>query len=276
VAVRFRWTFGASSLTQVVSLAAGSPVLEFATTVDWHEDHRLLKVAFPVDVHAARATYEVQFGHVERATHSNTSYDHAQYEVCGHRWADLSEAGYGVALLNDCKYGYDIKGDVLRLSLLRASTMPDPEADRGEHRFRYALLPHAGTFQEAEVLPRAAELSVEPQARSTGTRPTGPSGAGERPSTQSLVSSSSPGVVASAVKRPDEGDGLVVRLFEAWGGRRRAQLRLAGSFGRAQLADLLERPRRELPLTDPSTLDLELGPFEIVTLLLTAPQDNPG
>jgi alpha-mannosidase len=314
VAVRFTWRFGASTLIQVVSLAAGSPVLDFATAVDWHEDHRLLKAAFPVDVRASRATFEVQYGHVERPTHGNTSWDHAQFEVGAHRWADLSETGFGVALLNDCKYGYDVKGGVLRLSLLRASTMPDPVADRGEHRFRYALVPHGGSFAEAGVIENAAGLGIDPQTRPTTPpdphAPTGPAapadvavstgpsapgevagtdapvrivgvdaatrtagfggGVGRRPGTCSLVTSSSPGAVVSAVKRADAGDALVVRLYEAWGGRRRTELHLAEPVARAQRADLLEQPEAELDLSDGgTTLDLELAPFEIVTLLLT-------
>jgi alpha-mannosidase len=263
--VRFTWRFGASTLVQVMSLAAGSPVLEFATSVDWHEDHRLLKAAFPVDVRAARATFEVQYGHVERTTHDNTSWDHAQFEVCAHRWADLSETGFGVALLNDCKYGYDVKGNVLRLSLLRASTMPDPVADRGAHRFRYALVAHAGSFADAGIIQHAAGLGIDPVAR-----PAAAAGGGGRAASMSLVTSTSPGAVVTAVKRADGGEGLVVRLYEAWGGRRRTQLRLASPVRRAQRADLLEQPESEVALTgDGTTLDLELSPFEIVTLLLT-------
>ena len=116
-------------------LDAASRTLRFECDVDWKEEHKLLKVAFPVAIRSSRATYEIQFGHVERTTHTNTSWDQARFEVCGHRWADLGEAGYGVALLNDCKYGYDIRGSVMRLSLLRSPTHPDPAADRGAHRF---------------------------------------------------------------------------------------------------------------------------------------------
>ena len=114
--------------------------------MDWHERHRFLKVAFPVTVRSTRATYEIQHGHIERPTVVNTSWDEARFEVCGHRWADLSEPGYGVALLNDCKYGYDVAGDVMRLSLLRGPGWPDPEADQGRHRFAYATLPHIGNY----------------------------------------------------------------------------------------------------------------------------------
>ena len=261
-AVRLHWSFGDSTISQVVSLAVDSPVLELDTTVDWQEEHRLLKVAFPVDIRSPRATYEVQYGNVERSTHENTSYDHAQFEVCAHRWADLSEHDYGVALLNDCKYGYDIKGDVMRLSLLRSSTMPDPQADRGHHRFRYALLPHAGSYRDADVIQRAAELGVTSQARSVGA------GAGQ-PGRRCLVASSAPGAVITAVKQADDSDDLVVRLYEAWGGRRCTQLTVDVPVTAARRADLLERPLHDLPMVDRTTIDVELSPFEIVTLLLT-------
>ena len=107
-----------------------------------------------------RATYEIQYGHVERPTHANTSWDVARFEVCAHKWADLSEPGYGVALLNDCKYGYDIAGNVIRLSLLRAPTWPDPVADRGHHHFTYRLLPHAGDLRDAGVIDAGYDLNV--------------------------------------------------------------------------------------------------------------------
>ncbi|HEY3587599.1 MAG TPA: glycoside hydrolase family 38 C-terminal domain-containing protein, partial [Myxococcaceae bacterium] len=159
-AVRFVREFGASRFSQRMRLDAGSRVLHFESEVDWQEEHKLLKVAFPVAVRSSRATYEIQFGHVERTTHSNTSWDQAKFEVCGHRWVDLGEAGYGVALLNDCKYGHDIRGSVMRLSLLRAPTHPDPTADRGRHRFTYALMPHPGDFREAGVIAAAEDLNA--------------------------------------------------------------------------------------------------------------------
>ncbi|HUJ64019.1 MAG TPA: glycoside hydrolase family 38 C-terminal domain-containing protein, partial [Acidimicrobiales bacterium] len=145
--VRFVRRFGGSTISQTMRLASGSRRLEFHTEVDWHERHRFLKVAFPVAIRAGRATYEIQHGHIERPTVANTSWDVARFEVCGHRWADLSEPGYGVALLNDGKYGYDIRGNVMRLSLLRGPGYPDPEADQGLHHFAYALLPHPGDLR---------------------------------------------------------------------------------------------------------------------------------
>ncbi|MCP4642928.1 MAG: alpha-mannosidase, partial [bacterium] len=126
-----------SVIQQDVTLYANSPRVDFVTHVDWHEKHVLLKVAFPVDVRSSRAAYEIPFATIERATHHNTAFDRGRYEVPAHKWADLSEGDYGVSLLNDCKYGYDIKDNVMRLSLLRSPVDPDPHADEGEHHFTY-------------------------------------------------------------------------------------------------------------------------------------------
>jgi alpha-mannosidase len=257
-AVRFTRKFGASTLEQRMVLDAGSRVLRFETDVDWQEEHRLLKVAFPVAVHSTRATYEIQFGHVERTTHANTSWDRARFEVCAHRWADLGEAGYGVALLNDCKYGYDILGSVMRLSLLRAPTHPDPTADRGRHRFTYALMPHPGDFREAGVIAAAEALNAPLRVVSSGL---------DAGAERSLIEVDTPQVVVEAIKRAEDSDAIIVRLYEAWGGRCRAGLRTSLPAKRATLCDLLERERSEVSVRD-GELDLELGPFKIVTLKL--------
>ena len=140
-----------SEYVQRISLAHNSPRLDFETTIDWHERHVLLKVAFPVDVLTPVATYEIQWGNVQRPTHRNTSWDWARFETCAQKWVDLSEGDYGVSVLNDCKYGHDIRDNVIRISLLRSPTMPDPEADQGEHRFAYSLLPHTGTWGETTI-----------------------------------------------------------------------------------------------------------------------------
>ncbi|MBZ0302528.1 MAG: alpha-mannosidase, partial [Anaerolineae bacterium] len=135
-----------SPLVQRISLGYHSARLDFDTWIDWHERHVMLKVAFPVDVLTPVATYEIQWGNVERPTHWNTSWDWARFETAAQKWMDLSEGDYGVSLMNDCKYGHDVRGNVMRISLLRAPTNPDPEADQGEHRFAYSLLPHAGRW----------------------------------------------------------------------------------------------------------------------------------
>jgi alpha-mannosidase len=268
-AVRFRRRFGAaSSLGQTVVLTAGSRRLDFVTDVDWHERHRFLKVAFPVAVHADRATFEVQFGHVSRPTHENTPWEQARFEVCAHRWADVSEAGYGVALLNDCKYGYDVRGDVLRLSLLRAPTAPDPECDQGRHRFTYALLPHAGDPFAGGVLEAASALNTPLTVLPVDVHP------GPLPPSQSFVSVDDPGFVVVAVKRADDGSGdVVVRGYEAYGGRRRVRLRLAMPFDAAYRTDLLERLRGPVPVDD-GAVCLTVRSFELVTLRLTVPAEQ--
>jgi alpha-mannosidase len=264
--VRFRRRFGRSGMDQTVALRPGSRRIDFVTEVDWHERHRLLKVAFPVDVRADHATYEIQFGHVRRPTHRNTSWEQARFEVCAHRWADLSEAGYGVALLNDCKYGYDVQGNVLRLSLLRAPTAPDPECDQGRHRFTYALLPHAGDPFAGGVLEEASALNTP-----LTLAPVAP-GAGPLPPSASFVSVDDPGFVVVAVKRADDGTGdVVLRGYEAAGGRRRARLRVALPFTGATRTDLLERPRPGGEVAvEGDEICLSLRPFELVTLRLSS------
>jgi alpha-mannosidase len=257
-AVRFTREFGRSRFTQRMVLDAGSRVLRFESHVDWHEDHKLLKVAFSVAIRSPRATYEIQFGHVERTTHTNTSWDQARFEVCGHRWADLGEAGFGVALLNDCKYGYDVRGSVMRLSLLRAPTHPDPTADRGGHQFTYALMPHPGDFREAGVIAAAEDLNAPLRIVR---------GNGQADPSRSLIEVDTPRVVVEAIKRAEDSDATVVRLYEAWGGRSKARLRTTLPARRAFLCDLLERDLEEIPVSD-GEIELELTPFKILTLKL--------
>jgi alpha-mannosidase len=258
-AIRVRRSFGRSTLEQVVSLDAGSRRLDFATTVDWRERHRLLKVAFPVGVHSPRATYEIQYGHVERPTHANTSWDWARFEVCAQTWADLAEPDYGVALLNDCKYGYDIAGNVMRLSLLRSPTAPDPEADQGEHAFTYSLFPHAGDLRRGGVIEAAhalnSPLRVVPASGASAARP----------SSASLLGVDRAGVIVGAVKRADDGDDLIVRLYEAYGQRHTARLETGRPIQGVAEVDLLERPLTPL-LADGSGVVLTFRPFEIKTL----------
>jgi alpha-mannosidase len=257
-AVRLTRKFGSSTLEQRMVLDAGSRVLRFETEVDWQEEHKFLKVAFPVAVRSPRATYEIQFGHVERSTHTNTTWDQARFEVCAHRWADLGEPGYGVGLLNDCKYGYDIQGSVMRLSLLRAPTHPDPAADRGKHRFTYALMPHPGDFRDAGVIAAAEDLNNPLRVVRGGIS------VGDR---RSLIEVDKPQVVVEAIKRAEDSDAVIVRLYEAWGGRCRARVRTSLPASRAFLCDLLERNRAEIEVRD-GQLELEVTPFKVLTLKL--------
>ncbi len=250
--------FGESWLFQTMALDAASRVLRFETFVEWQERHKMLKVAFPVTVSAREATYEIQFGHIRRPTHEDTSRARAMFEVCAQRWADLGDSNYGVALLNDCKHGYDIHGSVMRLSLLRGPTHPDPTADLGGHQFTYALMPHPGDFREAGVIEAAEDLNCPLLPAHGNLLPA---------STRSLIELDTRQVMVEAIKRAEDSDSTIVRLYEAWGRPCQTQVRTTLPASRAFLCDLLERNREELSVND-GMLDLELEPFKILTLKL--------
>ena len=283
-AVRIVRRHGRSTIEQRLVLRAGSPSLEFETVADWHEPRQLLKAAFPVAVHSPRATFEVQFGHLERPTHANTTWDQARFEVCAHTWADLSESGFGVALLNDCKYGHDVRGNVMRLTLLRCPTWPDPVADQGRHEFTYAVMPHAGDAAAGGVVAAAHGLNSPLRVRTlaagagAGVEARAPEPAGAAAAEASVVTVDDPGAVVTAVKRPDRGPGVVVRLYEAFGGRRTARVRwglpASGTLSVTEV-DLLERPTGRPVERDGATAVVELGPFEIRTLLFRD-EGGPG
>ncbi len=236
----------ASTMRQVVRLDAGARRLELHCEVDWRESHTMLKVLFPVAVRSPNATYQMQFGCTERPTHYSTSHDLARYEVPGHRFADLSEHGFGVALLTDCKYGYSTYGNEMRISLLRAPTEPDPQADIGRHVFAYAVMPHAGGWREAGVVGEAARFETPLRWAPGAAEP------------RSFLSVDDPNLVLDTVKRAEDSDALVVRLYEAHGARGTARLRdrravhrgglvqPAGGSGRAA-RDGRRRDRPRLP-----------------------------
>jgi alpha-mannosidase len=244
----------ASRLRQTFRLDAGARRLEVHTNADWHEAHRLLKVAFPLAVRADRATYETAFGATRRPTHYSTRHDLARYEVPGHRFADLSEHGFGVALLTDCKYGYSAFADTLRISLLRAPKAPDPGADMGEHAFAYAILPHTGGWQDGGVVAEARAFNAPLRW-----------GAGLGPGAWAQVDA--PGLVLDTIKLAEDSDALVLRLYEAHGGRGHARVRLGVPFTSARRANLLEDD------IGPATIDgdaivVDYRPWEILTLLV--------
>jgi alpha-mannosidase len=243
-----------STGTQIVRLDADSGRLEFDWTVDWHESQKLLKVCFPVDVHSPNATYEMQFGTVERPTHFTTTFDLARFEVPGHRWSDLSEHGFGVALLTDSKYGYSTFGNELRISLLRAPKMPDETADMGEHRFRYAVFPHEGGWQDGGVVAEALDLNLPMRM--------------EPVALESVFSLDTTDLVLDTVKLAEREDALVLRLYETHGGRGRARLAIGVDASSATRANLLEDPQGEALSLVGSGLELDYRPYEIITLLL--------
>jgi len=250
-----------SDYVQRISLAYNSPQLDFDTTIDWRERHILLKVAFPVEILTPVATYDIQWGNVQRPTHHNTSWDWARFETCAQKWVDLSEGDYGVSLLNDCKYGHDIRDKVMRISLLRAPTYPDPEADQGEHRFAYSLLPHAGGWNESTIA--AAYGLNDPLIVWEG----GKSAITQQPAASGLISSDHANIIVETVKRAEDGNGIIVRLYESQ--RRRGNVKLTTSFSLKSVTrtNLLEDDQ-EAVAVDGSSIDLYVKPYEIVTLRL--------
>ena len=243
-----------STLRQIVRLDAGARRLEFHTTVDWHEEHKLLKVCFPLNVHAPNATYEAAFGYAERPTHRSTSFDRARYEVPGQRWADLSEHGFGAALLTDSKYGYSCHGNELRISLLRAPKSPDPEADMGTHEFAYALYPHAAGWRDAGVAAEGRRFNA-PLRWTSGMPQT------------SFAALDDPNLVLDTIKRGERSDVLVLRLYEAHGARGVARVRLAQPPVRARYANALEEETGDVAVED-GTLVVPYRPHEVITVLV--------
>ncbi|MER8222144.1 glycoside hydrolase family 38 C-terminal domain-containing protein [Streptomyces sp. NPDC094143] len=262
-AIRVERSFGrGSTITQTLTLRAGSPRIDFETDIDWHEAEKILKAAFPVDIRAPHSSAEIQFGHIQRPTHTNTSWEAARFEVSGHRWVHIGEPGYGVAVINDSTYGHDVTRTVredggttttVRLSLVRAPRVPDPEADQGRHRLTYALLPGA----------RIEDAVAEGYALNLPLRVADAAGASEP-----VVSVEGEGVTVEAVKLADDTSGdVVVRLYESRGGRATGVLRTGFPLAGAQITDLLERPLQDADLTG-GGVAVALRPFQILTLRL--------
>lgn len=243
-----------STLRQVVRLDAHARRVEFHTTVDWRESHKLLKVCFPLGVRAANATYEMPFAYAERPTHRSTSFDRARYEVPGHRFADLSEHGFGAALLTDSKYGYSCYGNELRISLLRAPKSPDPDADMGSHEFAYALYPHAGGWREAGVVAEARRFNAP--LRWTD-------GIGDSP----FAEVDDANLILDTIKRAERSETLVLRFYEAHGGRGVARVRLAQAATSARFANALEEETGEVEVAG-GELVVPYRPHEVITVLV--------
>ena len=250
-----------SEYIQRISLNHNSPRLDFDTHIDWKDRHTMLKVAFPVEVLAPQATYEIQWGNVQRPTHRNTSWDWARFETCAQKWVDLSEGNYGVSLLNDCKYGHDIHNNVMRITLLRSPTMPDPMADFGEHDFKYSLYPHSGSWNEETQ--REAYLLNDPiivyQRKDERRNKSLIS------NLQSLVSVSSPNAIIETIKRAEDGDGIIVRLYESQRKRGPVQCQFGRAVESAWTTNLLEDNESALSV-DQDSVQLNLRPYQIVTL----------
>ena len=250
--IRFEYTYRHSSFVQDVIFYAGSRRIDFKTEAEWHENHRLLKAAFPVDIRSTRAAYDIQYGHVERPTHFNTSWDYARFEVVAHKWADLSENGYGVSILNDCKYGHSVHGNVMHITLLKSGKHPDPQADMGHHTFTYALLPHTGSVTAGDTIEESINLNLPIRTLKNACV-----------CEFSMFKTGSRDIVIDAVKKAEDGDALIIRFHECRGGHTRIELMPTFKAISFTPCNLLEEPVGESIVSD--TLNTALRPFEIQT-----------
>jgi alpha-mannosidase len=264
-AVAVHHEFGSSTVDVRIRLVDGR--IDWAFDIEWRESQKLLKLAFPLDLRADRAASEIQFGHLHRPIHRNTSWDSARFETVAHRWIQVGEPSWGVAIANDVVYGHDIRTltapsgrpmAMARLSLLRAPRYPDPAADQGTHEFTVSLRP--GGIPEAVADGYRQSLPPRP----THGTPVAP-----------LIAVSDPAVVVEAVKLAEDGSGdLVVRLYEAHGDRSTATLTTSIDWDAVEATDLLERAvqAKAVRSTAPRRIELELRPFELLTLRFRAPR----
>jgi len=257
--IRVKKHFQNSTFVQDITMYAGVPRVDVKMQADWHEKHILLKVAFPVSVHSDKATFEIPYGSIERPTTRNTPAEQAKFEVPAQRWADLSDTKHGFSLLNDSKYGYDVRGNVLRLSLLRSPEWPDPHADEGHHEFTYSLYPHAGTWRDAQTVRRGYELNYKLLAIRSQKHD------GTLPAEYSFVKIESDNVVLTAVKKSEDDDSLVLRFYE-WAGREEdVRLQLPAGARSASETDLMERSIADLAVHD-DVVTVHTKPYEIKTI----------
>jgi alpha-mannosidase len=276
--IEVRKHFQSSTFVQDIILSAGVPRVDVAMSADWHEKHILLKVAFPVTVHNDFATYEIPYGSIQRPTTRRTPEEQAQFEVPALRWADLSDSEFGLSLLNDSKYGYDTKDNIIRLSLLRSPTWPDPHADEGMHHFIYSLYPHGHGWQEANTVERGYELNnpliAFPEPAHTGSLP----------SSYSFLAVDAPNVVVTALKHADHGDALILRFYESAGHAADVHITPPPGLRHAHFVNLMEKSANaagaggassDLPIKD-GRLVLHTDPWEIQTVELEfAPHASP-
>lgn len=260
ISIRSRYHLGKQSiLVQDMTFYARSRRIDFRTEVLWEETHTMLKVGFPVDILADSYRNEIQFGHVTRPTHTNTSYDQAKFEVCAHKWVDISEGNYGVALLNDCKYGHDSLDKMISLTLLKSSWAPDERADRGRHEFVYALLPHEGDFSAETVVHEAYNLNVPLVVAPL------PRGSVEGIPAAGFCSVSNPNVILDTVKKAEEDNAVVLRLYEAGKTRGQATLEFERPLAEVNECNMLEKHERSVRFKE-KTVTVAFRPFEVKTL----------
>jgi alpha-mannosidase len=266
--VRVTRHWGQSKFVQDITLYAGMPRVDVVNNIDWHESHVLLKVAFPLAATSNMATYEIPYGAIERPTTRNNSVEQAKFEVPAIRWADLGDGLHGFSLINGSKYGYDAKSNVLRLTLLRAPTWPDPNADRGHQHFSYSLYPHAGSWRDAQTVLRGYEFNYKLRAMQVGPH------TGVLPAMHSFVSIHPANLVVTAMKQSEDGKDLVLRFYEWAGEKGSAAITLPAGASRAVVTNLMEIPQDGPLMVRDNTITVPVTPYSINTVRVS--YDNRG
>lgn len=258
VGMRIERNYLESSLVQIVWLYSMLERIDFETNIEWHGHHQIIKAFFPINVLASKATYEIQFGNVERNTHQNTSWDQAKFEVCANKWADISDGNYGVSLMNDSKYGYSCDGSVLSLTFLKCGTFPNKNADQGEHSFTYSILPHTGDFRNSTV--KEAYILNQPFDSCLVSKQTG-----TLPENFSFFACDKSNVVIETVKETEKKDGIILRMFDAHNVCTKAKVDFHFTVREAYICDMLENEVERLSLKD-NAVELYIKNYEILTL----------
>lgn len=267
--IRVKKHFQNSTFTQDITLTAGSPRVDVVTTADWREKHVLLKAAFPLSSHNEKATFEIPYGSIERPTTRNTPAEQGKFEVPAIQWADISDTAHGLSLLNDSKYGYDAKGNVLRLSLLRSPEWPDPHADEGVHHFTYSVYPHPGGWKDALTVRQGYELNYKLVAMQVERH------RGSLPASKSFITVQPENVVLTALKKAEDGGkDWIVRFYEWAGKEADVRIELPASPASASEADLMERPLKDLAVQSSSSVTIHTKPYEIKTVRLRMQTSN--
>jgi len=249
-----------SKFVQDISLDAGADEVVVKNDIDWHEKHVLLKAAFPLAASEPKATYEIPFGSIERPTTRNNSFEKAKFEVPALRWADLGDDKQGVSILNDSKYGYDAVGNVLRLTLLRSPTWPDEDADQGEQKFTYAIYPHIGSWKDAQTVRRGYELNDPLKAEQVFAH------TGELPAEYSFASVENPNVTLTAVKKAEDSDALVFRMYEWAGKASEVKLHVPKGAQYAVESNLMEKVEGGHLKLAGDVVTVPIKPYEILTV----------
>ncbi|MGC5776828.1 alpha-mannosidase [Paenibacillus pabuli] len=267
VGLSLDYSYGESSLTQTVILTEGSRRIDFDTVVNWQENGKMLRTSFPVNIRTDQVHCEIQFGSLSRPTHRNTMWDFAKDEICAHQWVDISEPDYGVALLNDCKYGHRAIHNVLDLHLLRSSSYPDPVADRAEHSFTYSLYPHQGNHVQAEIYRKGNELNI-PLRLSSLSVPSTDVAEEKLPYTKSFLQPDHPHIMVESIKKAEDSNDIIVRLYETSGTQVKTKLSIGWNAAKVWEVDLMENNMSSLELQNKSDVVLSFTPFEIISLRL--------